>query len=215
MRIFVTGGSGVLGRATLPLLGAESHDVLAPPRSALDLFDAKAVEAAVAGSHAILHLATRIPQESPGEHPEAWHENDRLRTEAARFLVDAALRSEAGIFIVPTVTFVYPDGPVDEETPIGDVPAHLESGLIAEQEALRFATAGRAGVVLRLGLLFGPGARFDEPNERFGATVHVDDAGRALVAALRVPSGVYNVCRDGERVSNARFKRVAGWRPVH
>jgi hypothetical protein len=41
----------------------------------------------------------------------------------------------------------------------------------------------------------------------------VADAGRALVAALALPSGVYNVCRDGDRVSNERFKRVSGWRP--
>jgi nucleoside-diphosphate-sugar epimerase len=47
----------------------------------------------------------------------------------------------------------------------------------------------------------------------FGATLHVEDAGRALVAALSAESGVYNVCRDGERVSNARFKRATGWRP--
>jgi len=33
------------------------------------------------------------------------------------------------------------------------------------------------------------------------------------VAALAVPSGIYNVCRDGEHVSNERFKRVSGWRP--
>jgi hypothetical protein len=31
--------------------------------------------------------------------------------------------------------------------------------------------------------------------------------------ALSVPSGIYNVCRDGERISNERFKRSADWRP--
>ena len=28
-----------------------------------------------------------------------------------------------------------------------------------------------------------------------------------------VPSGVYNVCRDGERVSNRRFAQATGWHP--
>jgi hypothetical protein len=48
----------------------------------------------------------------------------------------------------------------------------------------------------------------------FGATLHVFDAGRALLSALTLPSGVYNVCRDGERVSAERFTRAAGWHPT-
>jgi 2-alkyl-3-oxoalkanoate reductase len=215
MRILMTGGSGVLGRAAIPPLRAKGHEVLAPGRSELDLFDADAVTDAVGGSDAVLHLATRIPRQNPHEHPEAWRENDRLRTEAVRLLVDAALSVEVSIFVQPTVTFVYPEGPVDEETPVGEVASHLRSGLVAEQEALRFAQAGRAGVVLRLGLLYGPGTRIDEPNPVYGATLHADDAGRAMVASLEVPSGIYNVCRDGERVSNTRFKQASGWRPLH
>ena len=47
----------------------------------------------------------------------------------------------------------------------------------------------------------------------FGATLHISDAGRALLSALALPSGIYNVCRDGERVSTERFTRAAGWHP--
>jgi nucleoside-diphosphate-sugar epimerase len=215
MRVLVTGGSGALGRVTIPRLRAAGHEVAAPTRTELDLFDVGAVTEAVATAEVIFHLATRIPRESPSERPEAWRENDRLRTEAAHLLVDAGLGAGVEIFVQPTDAFVYPPGPVDEDTPIGDVPAYLRSGLVAEQETLRFAAAGRAGVVLRLGLLYGPGTRLEEPNQHYGATLHVDDAGSALLAALHAPSGVYNVCRDGERVSNTRFKRIAGWRPVH
>jgi 2-alkyl-3-oxoalkanoate reductase len=214
VQILVTGGSGVLGHAAIPLLREAGHEVRAPPRTELDLFDAEAVAEAVVGVDAVFHLATRIPSENPREHPEAWRRNDLLRTEAARLLVNGSLRSTVGIYVQPTVTFVYPEGPVDEDTPIANVPAYLRSGLVAEQETLRFAATGRTGVVLRLGLLHGPGTRSEEPNGVYGATLHIDDAGTALVAALRVPSGVYNVCRDGERVSNARFKRASGWRPA-
>ena len=212
MRILVTGGSGVLGRASIPLLRAKGHDVVAPARSALDLFDPEAVAEAVGGADAIFHLATRIPRERV---PGAWDENDRLRTEATRLLVDAALDAGAATFVQPTVTFVYPEGQVVEDTAIGHVPNYLRSSLVAERETLRFAAADRAGVVLRLGLLYGTGTRLEEPNLFYGATLHVDDAGRALVAALGVPSGIYNVCRDGERVSNERFKQASGWRPSH
>src|SRR5947207_698411 len=67
--------------------------------------------------------------------------------------------------------------------------------------------------VLRLGLLDGPGTWYDQPMGDFGATLHVSDAGLALLSALSLPSGIYNVCRDGERVSTERFTRAAGWHP--
>ena len=90
----------------------------------------------------------------------------------------------------------------------------MASALVAERQALRFTAEGRRGVVLRLGLLDGPGTGHDDPLPIFGATLHVADAARALLAALALPASIYNVCRDGERVSNARISEVAGWRPL-
>jgi nucleoside-diphosphate-sugar epimerase len=213
MRVFVTGGTGVLGRPLLPLLAGAGHEVRAPGRTELDLFDPAAVAEAVRGAGAVLHLATRIPT-GRGSDAVAWAENDRLRTEASRILVDAALAAGVESYVQPTVAFVYPEGEVDEETPVGEVPRRLASGLDAERETARFAAAGGRGVVLRLGLLDGPGTANERPNDRFGATLHVEDAARALLAALTVPSGIYNVNRDGERVSNERFKRAARWSPL-
>jgi len=211
MRILLTGGSGVLGRATMPLLEARGHGVSAPSRTALDLFDSSAVARAVESCDAVFHLATRIPR-APLEDVEAWQENDRLRSEASRNLVDAALGRGVVAYVQPTITFVYPmDGVVDEETPV--VPDKYPSALEAEKQAARFASAGRRGVVLRLGFLDGPGTGNAAPVHSFGATLHVEDAGRALVAAVSLPSGIYNVCRDGEHVSNDLFKRASGWNP--
>jgi nucleoside-diphosphate-sugar epimerase len=215
MLLLVTGGSGVLGRALRPLLEAAGHAISAPGPRELDLLDAAQVAGALAHVNGIYHLATRIPPPDRRADREAWRENDRLRADASRILVDEALVAPVSVYVVPTVTFVYPDGDVDENTPIGKVPAHLESALAAEGEASRFAASGRRGVVLRLGRLDGGGTGYDRPNRRDGATLHVDDAGRALLAALDAPSDVYNVVRDGERVSNARFKRATNWRPTH
>jgi nucleoside-diphosphate-sugar epimerase len=210
----VTGGSGVLGRATIPLLRAQGHEIDAPAPTELDLFDPVAVAGAVDGAAAILHLATRIPPRERAGEKEAWREDDRLRAEASRLLVDAALAAETEAYLQPSITFLYPaEGVVDEETPLGEVPEHLRSALAAEEETARFAAAGRRGVVLRLGLLDGPGTGNELPDLRYGSTLHVADAGRALVAALALPSGMFNVCRDGEHVSNERFKRASGWRP--
>jgi nucleoside-diphosphate-sugar epimerase len=214
VRVLVTGGSGVLGRATIPPLRERGHEIDEPLPTQLDLFDPVAVTRAVNGAGAILHLATRIPPRERAGDREAWRENDRLRAEASRLLVDAALAAKTETYVQPSVAFLYPaEGWVDEETPLGRVPDHLRSVLAAEEETARFAAAGRRGVVLRLGLLDGPGTDDELPDPRYGSTLHVADAGRALAAALAVSSGVYNVCRDGDRVSNERFKRVSGWRP--
>jgi hypothetical protein len=191
--------------------------VSAPGRAELDLFDPAAVGARMRGVDAVLHLATRIQPLAAMGQPGTWRENDRLRAEASAILIDAALAAEVKAYVQPTVTFVYPEGqPASEQTTIReDVPVIMRSALAAEEQAARFAAAGRHGVVLRLGLLDGPGTGHDQPNPAPGASLHTQDAGRALLAALSVPSGIYNVCRDGERVSHRRFTEATGWRPRH
>ena len=144
MRLLVTGGTGVLGRAFRPLAEAEGHQVSAPGRAELDLFDPAAVGARMRGVDAVLHLATRIqPLEAMGQ-PAAWRENDRLRAEASAILIDAALAAEVKAYVQPTVTFVYPEGqPASEQTTIReDVPVIMRSALAAEEQAARFAAAG-------------------------------------------------------------------------
>jgi nucleoside-diphosphate-sugar epimerase len=212
MRLPVTGGTGVLGRTLRPLAKAAGHELAVPGREELDLFDPSAVADAVRDVDGVLHLATR----------SARSNKSRIRTRGARtigfprtrrgILVDAAIAAGTAVYVQPTVTFVYPpSGPVSEGTPVREVLPILRSALAAEQQTERFSRAAGRGVVLRLGLLDGPG---DQPMGDFGATLHVRDAGRALLSALSLPSGIYNVCRDGERVSTERFSRAAGWHPA-
>ncbi len=54
MRLLVTGGTGVLGRALGPLARAAGHELLAPTRDQLDLFDPVAVAHATHGVDAVL-----------------------------------------------------------------------------------------------------------------------------------------------------------------
>jgi nucleoside-diphosphate-sugar epimerase len=218
MHVVVTGGSGVLGRASIPLLRDAGHDVDAPSRTELDLFDPEAVAAAVADADAIVHLATRIPPPERLGDREAWGETDRLRAEATPILVDAALAASVEWFLFPSIAFVYPEsGPVDESTPVAEtMPEILLSALEAERHVARFDGDGRRGVVLRLGVLYGPTIGKPTPNEHwaaYGATLRIEDAGRAIAAAAEIPGGIYNVVGDGERISNERFKQTAGWRP--
>jgi nucleoside-diphosphate-sugar epimerase len=202
MRVFATGGTGVLGGVTLPKLRALGHEVVAPTMSELDLFDPLAVGRALEGAATVYHLATHIPPHDTAQDPGAWQVNDRLRTDASRILVDGALATDVEIYVFPSVTFASTDRPI------------TRSALDGEREAQRFAATGRPGVVVRFGLLDGPGTGYERPDPKYGATLHIDDAGEALALALEVPSGVYDVCRDGESVSNEEFKRVSGWRPL-
>jgi nucleoside-diphosphate-sugar epimerase len=214
MRLLITGGTGVLGRALEPLAEDAGHELAMPGHEELDLFDPSAVADAVRDVDGVLHLATRIRSLERISDRDAWRENDRLRADASRILVDAAIAAGAEVYVQPTVTFVYPsDGPVSEDTPVREVLPILRSALAAEQQTERFARAGGRGVVLRMGLLDGPGTWFDQPMGDFGATLHISDAGRALLSALSLPSGIYNVCRDGERVSTERFAQATGWCP--
>ena len=218
MRVLVTGGSGVLGSAAIPLLREAGHEVESPDRAELDLFDPGAVAAAVTDTDAIVHLATRIPPPERMADRESWRDTDRLRAEATPILVGAALAASVEWFLFPSIAFVYPEnGEVDESTPVAsNVPEILLSALEAERHVARFDGDGRRGVVLRLGVLYGPSIGKEMPAERwaaYGATLRIEDAGRAIVAAAEVPGGVYNVVSDGERVSNERFKGTAGWRP--
>lgn len=206
MRVLLTGGSGALGRAAIPRLRALGHEVSAPSHGELDVLDRDAVRAAMTSADAVYHLATRIP------HGADWAANDRVRREGTRLLVDAALASEVAVFVLPTVALVYPPGPADEATPVAP-PEHLRSALAAEEEVARFGTAGRRGIVLRLGRLWGPGTDAERPAGP-APQLHVDDAGAALAAALVMPSGVYNVVADGHAVSNAKFKAASGWTPL-
>jgi nucleoside-diphosphate-sugar epimerase len=213
MQVFLTGASGVLGRVLMRKLTAANHAIIAPRHFELDLYDPKEVAEAISGCEAIYHLATRIPPPEAAGLPGAWDENDRLRSEASRILVDAAIASGVRIYIQPSVTFTYPeDVEVDEVTPVRE-DARLGSMLEAERQTQRFTDAGGCGVVLRLGLLWGSTTGLDDPDDKYGATLHISDAGTALLAALDVPAGIYNAVSDGGRVSNAKFKAATRWQP--
>ena len=214
MKVFITGGTGVIGRRLVPLLQQDGHEVLAPRHADLDLEDATAVSYALDGVDAVYHLATRIVTGGRAADAGSWTENDRLRGIVTDLLVDAALARGVQTFVYPSISFLYPtEGPADESTPWGSGAAALRSSEIAEKAVERFAERGGRGVVVRFGLFWGPDAASTSPDERFGATIHLDDTPTALSAALTLPSGVYNAVSDGQRISNEKLKQASDWRP--
>jgi nucleoside-diphosphate-sugar epimerase len=214
MKVLITGGTGVIGRRLIPLLQNEGHEVTAPRHADLDLEDPSAVSQALEGIDAVYHLATRIVTGERARDGASWSENDRLRGIVTDLLVDAALAQGVQAFIYPSITFLYPaEGPADESTHWGSDADALRSSEVAEKAVERFTEGGGRGVIVRFGLFWGPDAATTSPDERFGATIHLDDAASAMVEALTLPSGVYNAVSDGQRISNAKLKKASGWRP--
>lgn len=250
MKVFLTGGTGVVGRSLVPRLLADGHDVRAvyrrddaatALRSAgaepvrVDLFDADAVTDAVVGSEAVLHLATNVPVLSKAARPKGWEMHNRLRVDATRNLVDAAIATGARHFVKESITFGYADAGdewIDERAALIPDLGLLESTLEGEQLALGFAESGGTTAVLRFGLFYGgidnrgtddalKLARFRRstvagPSDAFMASIHCDDVASAVLCAFGVETGVYNVTDDvplrrGEYLE--AFARAFGIKP--
>lgn len=229
MKVFVTGATGVAGTGAVTALVASGHAVIAATRSPaksqlvsswganpveVDLFDPDAAKRAVMGFDAVCNLATHIPSLAKACLPGAWRENDRIRRVVSANLVDAALAAGAAHFVQESIGLVYPDlGDewIDElvaPKPTGVTRSALES----EANTERFTRDGRAGVILRFGQFYGPGATHSVEAVRMAAkfgvaptigdshgylsSIHRDDLGPAVVAALGAPAGVYNLCDD-------------------
>jgi nucleoside-diphosphate-sugar epimerase len=192
-------------RAALERLGAATV--------AIDLFDPAAVRAAVAGHDAVCNLATHMPSSARVLLPGAWRENDRVRKLASANLVEAALAGGARRFIQESFGLIYPDRGdewIDETVPFQPV-RYNHTILDAERAAERFSQAGRIGIVLRFAGFYGPDSRMlldliklirkgwvptpGSPDAFFSSVSH-DDAATAVVAALNLPAGTYNVVDD-------------------
>jgi len=120
MKVFLTGGTGAIGPATVRGLRDQGHEVRAVARTdekaaqlrafgadpiIVDLFDGDAVKAAVDGCEAVLHLATNVPSLRKLSSKHGWSAHNRLRTTANELLIDAALTTGASTFVKESVTF--------------------------------------------------------------------------------------------------------------
>lgn len=188
----------------------------------LDLFDGDEIAAAVAGRDAVIHLATSIPTGLSMVRSSAWRANDRLRRNAAHNLATAAIEAGVSTYIGESTTFAYlgaGDRWIDESH---DRTYHTDSATCVDSEraSQRVTDAGLNGVHLRFAMFhdadsshihslldiadrgFSP---FLGPAAAFQSFVDTRDAARAVVAALDVAPGIYNVaeCEPSTRGEHA------------
>lgn len=200
----------------------------------LDLFDAAQVRKAVSGADVIVNLATAVPRGMRMFLRSGWRGMDRIRREVSVNLVGAALAgATAQRMIQESFAPIYADrgdGWIDETAPLAPA-RYNRSVLDAEAAADRFTQAGRTGVVLRFGFFYGPG---DTPTRQivdsvrkgwfplvgrpdaYTSWVRHEDAASAVVAALRLQAGVYNVVEDEpptRRELAAGLAQVLGVKP--
>jgi nucleoside-diphosphate-sugar epimerase len=181
-----------------------------------DLFDSSAVLRAVEGHDTIVNLVTAIPKGVRAMLVWSWKENSRIRKEVSANLSIAASAAGVKRFVQESFAPTYPDGGsewIGETVPLKPV-TYNKTVLDAERAATRFSERGGAAVILRFAFFYGPNDTFTEtviksvrkgwlplPGKPDGyvTLVHHNDAARAVVAALEIPGGVYNVAENEPR----------------
>lgn len=188
MRVFVAGGSGVLGRRLVPQLVARGHQVTATTTSAaklglvadlgadglvMDGLDAGAVGEAVAAARpdVLVHQLTAISTAHAGKpdlkHPDRWFATtNRLRTEGTDNLLAAA--EAAGVSHVVAQGYASWNGirrggwVKTEEDPLDPMEGtRAEAGMVAMRHTEE-AVQAAGGAVMRYGAFYGPGAIDDQ-----------------------------------------------------
>jgi nucleoside-diphosphate-sugar epimerase len=234
MRVLVAGATGAVGRRLVPRLIAAGHQVTGTTRRedkadglralgakpvVVDALDGVAVGEAVARAEpeVVIHELTALSGASNlRKFDQTFAVTNELRTRGLDNLLTAAKAAGAGRFLAQSYTGwtnIREGGPVKtEDDPLDPHPPAAQALTMAAIRYLERAVADAApmqGVVLRYGLLYGPGAS-DEMVAQVRARkfpllgrgtgvwsfLHADDAAEATVVAVTRGEGVYNIVDD-------------------
>jgi nucleoside-diphosphate-sugar epimerase len=206
-------GSTRTEKVARELESAGLHGVIA------DVFDADALKRAVAAARpeVVIHQLTDLPRALTDEKElaAAYPRNARIRIEGTRNLVAAAKAAGAQRFIVQSIAFAYAAGrePHVETDPLNVADGPRVVTVRAAVDMTRQVLAsGMEAVVLRYGLLYGPGTWTEGPARQ--PPVHVDAAAHAAFLAVTRGSGIYNIADEGGTVSIAKARKELGFDPA-
>ncbi len=139
--------------------------------------------------------------------------NSHLRIEGTRNLVDAALAVGVQRMIAQSISWIYVagQGPAREDEPLDlDQPPPRGQTVAAVQSLEQAVAQIPFGVILRYGMLYGPGTWFARDGltteqvrrgeliatDAVTSFLHVADAAQAALLALDWPAGAYNIVDD-------------------
>jgi len=231
-RIFLAGASGAIGRRLAPLLVANGWHVVGSTRSenkvpqlkmmgvepaVVDVFDAASLQQVVAEARpeVVIHQLTDLPYAlDASQMTAALVRNARLRDEGTRNLVGAAVLAGATRLITQSISFIYADGPTPhhESDPLLPVthPVYGETVQGVMSLERQVVEAPLEGIVLRYGLLYGPGTGFEQAIAP--GSVHIDAAAKAAeLAVTRGQRGIYNVAETDGTTSSEKAIEALGW----
>ncbi|MEY9875389.1 dTDP-4-dehydrorhamnose reductase [Streptacidiphilus sp. MAP12-33] len=153
LRWLVTGAGGMLGRDLVAVLGeAGAERVTAADRAALDVTDAAAVRAAVAGHDVVVNCAGYTNVDAAESEPDRA---DAVNGHAVGLLADACAHGGARLLQLST-DYVLPGAspdPQPEDAPTGPRNAYGRSKLLGER--LLAERLPEAGYVVRTAWLYG------------------------------------------------------------
>jgi nucleoside-diphosphate-sugar epimerase len=181
-----------------------------------DVWDRDFLRQELAGAGAVVMIATSLPPVADAGRAKAWRQNDRVRAVLAPQVAQLAREADVRRLVQESVMYVYADGgdqPITEESLV-EPPSQAVACLTAEHGARRFRLDREdvaQSVVLRFALF--TAADSDQAQmtldwakrgralllgdmHGYVTYVDVDDAAAAVVQALDVPSGIYNVGAD-------------------
>lgn len=189
-RVFLAGGSGVIGRRLIPKLVAEGYEVAAMTRSpekadllqglravpvVCDALDAEALRRAVTDARpdVVINQLTDLPASGlkPRKLSDYYAKNNRIRREGTDNLVAAARASAARRYIGQSIAFWYdPTGTwVKQETdPLwvnGPEPIGEAVRALAHAEEMPLSADVMDAVILRYGVFYGPGTWYSAEGE--------------------------------------------------
>ena len=184
MRVFVAGGTGVVGRRLVPQLVARGHQVTATTTSSgklglleqlgadavvMDGLDAVSVGEAVAEARpdVIVHQMTAIAIKPDMKHFDRWFATtNRLRTEGTDHLLAAAEATGVSNFVAQSYASwngIRKGGWVKtEEDPLDPMEGMAAHAVMEAIRHLEDVVLRAGGAVLRYGGLYGPGASDDQ-----------------------------------------------------
>ena len=233
--IFLAGAAGAIGKPLCRILIQNGWTVKGTTRYAgkaemleeigvqpviVDVFDEKALCDAVqqARPEIVIHQLTDLPFGlDPEKMEDALVRNAELRETGTRNLVKASALAGVERMIAQSIAFVYEPGvtPYTEDAPLLNFndPAYGPTSKAVASLEHQVLHASFDGIVLRYGLLYGPGTGFDQALPGF-PPVHVEAAAMAAFMAVHNgAAGIYNITEANGIVSSAKAVERLGWEP--